>query len=238
MMKKANEKAADTAVQILLSIHKGDQRNVKRLCTKNVLWKCGSCYGNGAEDITAIRILTDMIAPEAIRRFVRYGQYVRHLQGTGSLVAGRYQIEYVSGRDVRTKGFEYTMVLTDGIAEFIQIDFQYVPLRVYQITAVNEAVYCLNEREILYVEAVGDHILWHCQSRVVEAVDTLKRLEQELSEEFVRVHRSYIINKNLMVSIQRCSVTMVNGSNIPIPYKKYISVKEKLMCHSPGLASY
>ncbi|MCM1126241.1 MAG: LytTR family transcriptional regulator DNA-binding domain-containing protein [Lachnospiraceae bacterium] len=233
-MRKTNEKTMDTAVQILLSIHKGDQRSVKRLCTQNVMWRCGGCYGSGAEDNTAIRIVTDLIAPETVKRFVRYGQYVKHLHGTGRIVAGRYQIEYASGMSVRTKGFEYTMVLADGIAEFIQIDFQYIPVRVYQITAVNEAVYCLNEREVLYVEAVNDRILWHCQSRVVEAVDTLKRLEQELSEEFVRVHRSYIVNKNRIRSIQRCSVTMSNDCNIPIPYKKYVSVREKLMCHSPS----
>ena len=238
VMEKTNEKVMKRVMQILLGIHKGDHRNVKKLCTKNVLWKCGCCYGNGAEDAMIIQMITDMVAPETITKFVRYEQYIRHLQGAGRLVAGRYQIEYASGIDLRTKGFEYTIVLADGIAEFIQIDFQCTPLKVYKVTAVNEAVYYLNEKEILYVEAVSDHILWHCRNKVVEAVGTLKHLEQELSGEFVRVHRSYIINKNLIASIQRCSVTMVNGANIPIPYKKYVNVKEKLMSRSPALTSY
>lgn len=238
VMEKTNEKVMKRVVQILLGIHKGDLRNVKKLCTKNILWKCGGCYGNGAEDAMVIQTITDMIAPETITKFVRYEQYISHLQGADRLVAGRYQIEYASGIDLRTRGFEYIMVLADGIAEFIQIDFQYIPTKVYKITATNEAVYYLNEKEILYVEAVNDHILWHCRNKVVEAVGTLKHLEQELSKEFVRIHRSYIINKNLIASIQRCSATMVNGANIPIPYKKYVNVKEKLMCHSPGLTSY
>lgn len=227
-MEKTNEKVMEKVAQILLCIHKGDYRNVKKLCAKDVLWKCGHCYGKGAEDVVAIQVITDLIAPETITRFVRFGHYIRCLQGNGRLVAGRYQIEYASGLEQRTKNFEYTMVLSGGMAEFIQIDFQHVPAKVYKIMATNEAVYYLNEREIFYVEAVSDHILWHCRSKVIETVNTLKRLEQELSDEFVRVHRSYIINKNLIMSIQRCSVTMANGCNIPIPYKKYVSVKEKL----------
>lgn len=237
VMKKTNEKVTDTAVQILLSIHKGDRRNIKRLCAGNVLWNCGGCYGCGAEDTMAIQMITDMIAPDAVKRFVMSGQYVRRLQGTGRLVTGRYQIEYASGMDVKTKRFEYLVVLTDGIAEFIKIDFRYVPVKVYEIMATSEAVYYLNEREILYVEAVSNHILWHCPDRVIETADTLKHLEQELSEEFVRVHRSYIINKSHITSIQRCSLTMSDGCNIPIPYKKYVSVKKKLMCHSPSRTS-
>lgn len=238
VMKKTNEKELDRAMRILLSIHKGDLKSIQKFCAGNVLWNCGGCYRYGAADTTVIQMITDMIAPKTIKRFVRYGQHIRHLQGTGRIVAGRYQIEYMSGIGVRTKGFEYTMALIDEIAEFVQINFQYIPVKVYKIIATNEAVYYLNEREILYVEAVSDHILWHCQGKVIEAVDTLKHLEQELSGEFVRVHRSYIINKNQITSIQRCSVTMSNNCDIPIPYKKYVSVKEKLMCYSTSQKGY
>lgn len=126
--------------------------------------------------------------------------------------------------------FEYTVVMAEGLAVFVQLNEKNTSPKVHRVVAVNEAVYNFDETVLMYIESLKDHILWHYGDKSVESIDTLKRLEKELSEDFIRVHRSYIVNKRKVSSIQRCSVTMANGDNIPIPYKKYVEVREKLIC--------
>lgn len=98
----------------------------------------------------------------------------------------------------------------------------------YQITDVKERVYFLREEEILYLEAMHNHVIWHCRTQSLKTVDSLKHLEQSLSDSFLRVHRGYIVNKEHVVKIGRCYVEMVNGTILQVPEKKYTQVKQML----------
>ena len=57
---------------------------------------------------------------------------------------------------------------------------------------------------------------------------SLKSLEKSLpSEIFMRVHRSYIINKNMVTSLKGKDLVL-NGKNIPVSTTYYDNVKETL----------
>ncbi|TAF32068.1 MAG: DNA-binding response regulator [Cytophagales bacterium] len=70
--------------------------------------------------------------------------------------------------------------------------------------------------EILFVEALSDYVILNTAKRKYIIHSTMKGLEKKLPEsDFIRVHRSYIINMNKIESIEDLSVTMP-GKSIPI----------------------
>lgn len=56
----------------------------------------------------------------------------------------------------------------------------------------------------------------------------MKDVEEKLSDRFIKVHRSYIVNRIKVKEIKRCSAVMENGDEIPIPYKKFVSIRAML----------
>lgn len=84
------------------------------------------------------------------------------------------------------------------------------------------------EDEILYIEAQRNHLYWHCRLDVVETTGTLQDIEKMLSDFFVRMHRSYIVNKTHIISIKKYQAAMDNGTVLQIPEKKYSLIKNKL----------
>lgn len=58
---------------------------------------------------------------------------------------------------------------------------------------------------------------------------TLKAIEKMVLENFIRIHRSFIVNRAHIVSVQRCFVTLKDGAKLPIPYKKYVQIKNIIL---------
>lgn len=84
------------------------------------------------------------------------------------------------------------------------------------------------EDEIIYIEVLQDHLYWKCRLDVLETTGTLLKLEKSLSDLFVRIHRSYMVNKNHVSGIRKYEVSMDNGDVLQIPEKKYLEVKRRL----------
>lgn len=89
------------------------------------------------------------------------------------------------------------------------------------------------EDEIVYIEVIHDHLYWNCRLDVLETTGTLRKLEGSLSDFFVRIHRSYMVNRYHVSRIGKYEVSMDNGHVLQIPQKKYLEVKNKLQGSSP-----
>lgn len=76
----------------------------------------------------------------------------------------------------------------------------------------------LELKDIAYVEALGDYVKIYCQgeSRSVMSLCSLKCMEERFpADEFIRVHRSFIVRKSCIDTIGRNTV-MVGKKEIPI----------------------
>lgn len=86
--------------------------------------------------------------------------------------------------------------------------------------------------EIIAFEAIPDHklTLYLKNESVTVLQKTLDQLEKELTPEFFRVHRSYIINNKKIETIEPdySAVTMDNQITITVAYRKKRLLKEKL----------
>ena len=84
---------------------------------------------------------------------------------------------------------------------------------------------------IVYIEAVKRRaqILIHMAEETVTAYGTLSRFEAEYPALFLRVHEGFLVNPNRVRGVRRFFLTMSDGTDIPVPEKKYTRVKKMLM---------
>lgn len=216
------------AENLLYNIHMGQWQKIYNICKNNVLWKYNHNYFKGIADKNIINSLNTIIAPSEILKFEHIKYFIYRLSQNHILITGFYCIHKSVSNSTIKLYFDYTIIFSNGLTCYIHIIGNDIPTKIHRIVSVTEAVYNMQEDEILYIEAMGDHILWHCRNTVIESTDSLKKAGNKLSKDFVRVHRSYMVNKKVVKSIQRCSATLINGDVIPIPYKKYVNVRKQL----------
>ncbi|EQF28874.1 lytTr DNA-binding domain protein [Clostridioides difficile CD160] len=81
---------------------------------------------------------------------------------------------------------------------------------------------------VVYAEAIGKYTVVHFVDKIV----TIKRLIGDVAllfpEIFCRPHRGYLVNCEFIVSVERYRITMVTGTMIPIPEKRYFKVREEI----------
>jgi DNA-binding LytR/AlgR family response regulator len=74
----------------------------------------------------------------------------------------------------------------------------------------------VNLKDLLYVEALADYVIIHTGTNRYIVHSTMKGIEKKLAPaEFVRVHRSYIVNVEKIDSIEDLSI-IINKKLIPI----------------------
>lgn len=224
-----------TAIQrVLLEIHTGSIRELSRNTSCGLFF---SYDGLGAQGEKARQIINRMRSELGAKR-------VRMVNGAVCgrcqfeemvLVCGRYCLEYPAGRgETKQREFNYLVVFTNkNDVVCIMINSLAPFCRYIKIVATNESVYFWKESDIAYVESDRDHVLWHGNTGTVRSVACLGKIQEQLSENFLKVHRSFLVNINRISSIQRCNITMNNGDQIPVPYKKYTKIKEEI-CKKRG----
>lgn len=94
----------------------------------------------------------------------------------------------------------------DGKADFVSGDStSHEPV----ILNIDKVLYRLNPADILYVASDRDYVSFHTTTRKYVVVGALKRWEEQLpNEQFLRTHKSYIVNLN--------HVTQVNGNQLRV----------------------
>jgi DNA-binding LytR/AlgR family response regulator len=74
----------------------------------------------------------------------------------------------------------------------------------------------LNFQEILYIESLGDYVKYFTATKNYVTLSTLKAVEEKMSSiNFMKVHRSYIVNLQKIKDIQDNSL-VIEGKVIPI----------------------
>jgi len=70
--------------------------------------------------------------------------------------------------------------------------------------------------DIYYLEGLRDYIAVHLQSSKILTLESMKNMEELLpAGQFIRIHKSYIINRNKIDFLSRGKV-IVNGAYLPI----------------------
>jgi DNA-binding LytR/AlgR family response regulator len=75
----------------------------------------------------------------------------------------------------------------------------------------------INFKDILYVESIRDYINIKTSEQEYIVLDTLKSMEQQLSEtSFIRIHKSFIVNLHQIRNVAGKKVTLISGNELPV----------------------
>jgi len=98
------------------------------------------------------------------------------------------------------------------------------------------AIELIEISDIGYIQAEGHYSLLHLTSSDLTTnlhAKNIEKIMQLLPENFVRVHRSYIVNINLVKRLNiedgsRYSLTLTTGQQVPVGRTRYQSIKQLL----------
>jgi len=69
--------------------------------------------------------------------------------------------------------------------------------------------------ELLFVEGLGNYVIYHTQDKKLISYTSLKQALEELPEHFIRIHKSYLVNMNHVTSYDHEDIE-VGGNLLPL----------------------
>ncbi|NLR93915.1 LytR/AlgR family response regulator transcription factor [Flammeovirga agarivorans] len=63
--------------------------------------------------------------------------------------------------------------------------------------------YKIDFDQVVFIESKGDYLYIHQQDENIKTKETISRIEQKLPEQFIRIHRSYIVNMNHVKALNK-----------------------------------
>lgn len=90
------------------------------------------------------------------------------------------------------------------------------------------ANFYIDPLRVLYIEAVREKSVIHLLDQNITVNYKLGMLEDLLPDYFYRAHRSFLINTEYVMALERYYITLSNGQIIPVPEKRYNEVKKVL----------
>ncbi|WP_282165188.1 LytR/AlgR family response regulator transcription factor [Cellulophaga baltica] len=89
-------------------------------------------------------------------------------------------------------------------------------------------LYKLKYADILYIKSDSEYVTFYTESKKIMSLQSLKALQKQIpTSHFMRVHRSYIINKTKVTSLKGRDL-FINETLIPISDSYYDQVKLEL----------
>lgn len=82
--------------------------------------------------------------------------------------------------------------------------------------------------EIRYIEVIKNYITVYAEGSIT-VKRTLKEIERELDERFLRVGRSYIVNLHFISRVTRSEIFLRSGESVPLPRGMYETVNRAII---------
>ena len=145
------------------------------------------------------------------------------------------QIVFITGYpDFMAEGFEvsalhYLVKPVDEVKLFSVLDRamkrvdKAAPALLLQANGIKERI---PVDSIRYAEAFPHHLTLHMKDKTQDFRIRFGELESLLSAEFIRCHRSYIVNMKYVRRITRKAVILDNGEELPLSRAQYDTVNE------------
>ena len=89
--------------------------------------------------------------------------------------------------------------------------------------------------DITYIESLGHTAIYHCMGNTYRQNRSLGDIENALYPyDFIRVHKSYIVNLRYIAKISNYSLTMQDGTIVSVPRSHYSEVKSAYATYRGG----
>jgi len=97
----------------------------------------------------------------------------------------------------------------------------------------NNNIQIIPIEQVHYIESEDDYVMIHSSFGKHLKHQTMKYYEEHLNDSFLRIHRSFIVNINMIQKIEKYGketyqVALKNGSDLKVSRSKYQNLKESL----------
>lgn len=89
----------------------------------------------------------------------------------------------------------------------------------------------LFESDILYIESFLHYIIIQTMDKEYKIKESISAFEQKLSDDFYRIHRSYLVSLKHITRISRTSVNIGN-TELPLSRGKYDDINRAFIEHN------
>ncbi|MDE6314168.1 MAG: LytTR family transcriptional regulator DNA-binding domain-containing protein [Lachnospiraceae bacterium] len=207
--------------KIIRLMHKGKAFYNSEYCTQNTRWV-----------IDGHLIKEEGGCDE--QDFIRHKNYNICLCGDKyALIMGTYSVLSQKGVKERKEIFYHMTTLMKYTRHGIKVMGIHISENIngkeYLLESTKGSRHFMNDIDIYYLEAGHNRTLWHCGDEVIETMGNLKSKEEKLSENFVRIHRGFIVNQYHIRKVEKYYLELDNGERLGIPVKKYVDVREKII---------
>ncbi len=105
------------------------------------------------------------------------------------------------------------------------------------VKASDMSVHRIIADHVLYIETIkrSARLLVHTRDETLTVSGTLPGLETAYPGLFLRVHASYLVNPVHVQEIRRFSITLSDGTQLPVPEKKYTKIKKIFLQENLGV---
>ena len=201
--------------------------------------KCGiectvSAFLNGAEMISMLNrfdaVFLDVDMPGLSGE--ETAEYIIGLEKTLPIIFVTNHDDFVfSSFRYRPFGFLRKRYIDSELEDIIKRLDKYLAEieRCYTFNSHNKLI-SVRLNDINYIEVYGHETLVHTANAVLTTSKALSAIEKELSEYgFIRTHKSYIVNTRYIFSVERNSIILSNGENLPVGRNKLTDVKQMMI---------
>ena len=98
------------------------------------------------------------------------------------------------------------------------------------VRGMKDESHYLDADGIFYIESTDSshHSLIHTEDGIIPCLDKVTSLAEKYGDSFLRSHASYLVNPYYVRSLKRFSLTLADGTVLPVPEKKYTAFKRML----------
>lgn len=96
------------------------------------------------------------------------------------------------------------------------------------ITDTSDCTRFVSRSAILYVTSDGRNSQIHCFSGNISARLSISAFMENAGDNFLLIHRCYAINLDHITLLKPYCIIMSDGSELPVPVKRYSEIKQKL----------
>lgn len=83
-------------------------------------------------------------------------------------------------------------------------------------------------QNIAWAESVGHFCRIQCSGTTITVAVELRKLEEMAKPTLLRCHSGYLVNPRFVSGIHRFRICMIDGTEIPVPEKRYTDIRKKL----------
>lgn len=145
----------------------------------------------------------------------------------------------VQGYDVQAMDYLLKPIESDKIKRVLKRHLDRQPTVRETVTIESQGeIIKLSLDDILYVEVNRRECDIHLNDEIITLNRTLKEIADELNDDFVQTHRSYLVNVMHMNRLLKTDIELSNKAVVPVSRRLAKTVQERFVLHNKGAVFY